>query len=92
MKKRIFFIWFCLCAYLFAANPICSNSEQDEIYRTKCYSFGDEFVYVSQEWPEYDNGDEKPEEGTTCFDTYRHSKSKKWNGSLEMEFNTVVYR
>ncbi|WP_288801722.1 hypothetical protein, partial [uncultured Fibrobacter sp.] len=57
MKKRIFFIWFCLCAYLFAANPICSNSEQDEIYRTKCYSFGDEFVYIYQEWPEYDNGD-----------------------------------
>lgn len=77
MKKRIFFIWFCLCAYLFAANPICSNSEQDEIYRTKCYSFGDEFVYIYQEWPEYDNGDEKPEEGITCFDKFKYSESQE---------------
>ena len=87
MKKRIFFIWFCLCAYLFAANPICSNSEQDEIYRTKCYSFGDEFVYIYQEWPEYDNGDEKP-----VLTNLNTVNPKKWSVSLEMEFNTVVYR
>jgi hypothetical protein len=48
-----------------AENPVCDNTEEYRIYETGCYSFGDEFVFVSKNWPEYENGEEKPEEGTT---------------------------
>ena len=60
-----------------AENPVCENTEESQIYNTGCYSFGGEFVFVSNAWPSYDNGDKKPEGGSTCFDKFRISKNAK---------------
>lgn len=78
MKKWIF-VYFLLCSwtFLFAGNPVCDNVEEYGIYETGCYSFGDEFVFIDKEWPEYDNGEEKPENGTTCFSKFKSSENRK---------------
>ena len=77
MVHKLFCISLCLCIYSFADNPICNNTEKYGIYGAGCYSFGDEFVFIDKEWPEYDNGDEKPEEGLTCFSKFKFSENRE---------------
>ena len=75
MHQNFVYLFLCvIVSVAFADNPICDNTEEYQIYNTRCFSFGDEFVFVSKNWPEYDNGEEKPEEGTTCFEKFRISE------------------
>ena len=76
MNRRILF-WLVSVSFAVAENPVCENTEESQIYNTGCYSFGDEFVFVSDAWPTYDNGDKKPEGGSTCFDKFRIPKNAK---------------
>lgn len=77
MHQNFVYLFLCvIVSVAFAGNPVCDNTEEYQIYNTACYSFGDEFVFVSKGWPEYDNGEEKPEEGTTCFEKFRISEEK----------------
>ena len=77
MHQNFVYLFLCvIVSVAFADNPICDNTEEYQIYNTHCFSFGDEFVFVSKNWPEYDNGEEKPEEGTTCFEKFRISENK----------------
>lgn len=77
MHQNFVYLFLCvIVSVAFAGNPVCDNTEEYQIYNTACYSFGDEFVFVSEGWPEYDNGEEKPEEGTTCFEKFRISEEK----------------
>lgn len=79
MMRNCFFILLCslLSISAYAENLMCSTTDLNEIYSTKCYSFGDEFLFVSNNWPQYDNGDEKPEVGATCFEKYVQGKKIK---------------
>ena len=77
MHQNFVYLFLCvIVSVAFAGNPVCDNTEENQIYYTACYSFGDEFVFVSKGWPEYDNGEEKPEEGTSCFEKFRISEEK----------------
>lgn len=70
------FLFCVITTTAFADNPVCDNTEEYLINTTGCYSFGNEFVFVSQNWPEYDNGEEMPEEGTVCFEKFKISEDK----------------
>ena len=77
MHQNFVYLFLCVIVNVaFADNPVCDNTEEYQIDNTGCYSFGDEFVFVSKGWPEYDNGEEKPEEGTTCFEKFKISEEK----------------
>lgn len=67
----------CFVALAVAKNPMCENTEKFQIHNTSCYSFGDEFVFVSDAWPTFGNGDEMPEDGYICFDKFRVSENAK---------------
>ena len=56
---------------------MCENTEELFIHNTGCYSFGGEFVFVSNTWPTFGNGDEMSEDGSTCFDKFRIPKNAK---------------
>ena len=69
MHQNFVYLFLCvIVSVAFADNPICDNTEEYQIYNTRCFSFGDEFVFVSKNWPEYDNGEEKPDEDNGYMD------------------------
>lgn len=90
-KKLCHFFLLLIVTTAYAGNPVCDNTEEYRIYETGCYSFGDEFVFVSKNWPEYDNGEEKPENGTTCFEKFRISENKDVREFIENGIHYVAY-
>ena len=52
--NRSFLFWLVSVSFAMAENPMCENTEELFIFNTGCYSFGGEFVFVSNAWPTYD--------------------------------------
>lgn len=91
MRLSSYLFLLCAVTTALAGNPVCDNTEEYRIYETGCYSFGDEFVFVSKNWPEYDNGEEMPEEGNTCFEKFRISEDKGAQKFAENGIHYVAY-
>ena len=90
-SSKFFLILLCSSVCSFADNPVCDNTEEYQIYEKRCYSFGDEFVFVSKGWPEYNDGEEKTEEGTTCFEKFRASEDENVEKFSKNGIHYVVY-
>lgn len=91
MRLSSYLFLLCAVTIAFAGNLVCDNTEEYRIYEMGCCSFGDEFVFVSENWPEYENGEEKPEEGTTCFEKFRISEDKGAREFVENGIHYVAY-
>ena len=61
----------------YADNPVCNNTDEIQIYNEKCYSFGDEFVFISNDWPKYGDGGDMPEKDVTCFEKFSYAGKVK---------------
>ncbi len=77
MAKSAFFLVLLFFAICHAENLICNNTEEYNITETGCYSFGDEFVFVSDGKPKYEKDGNESETGLTCFDRFSFSANRK---------------
>ena len=77
MMYRSFLVLLIICVCSFADNPVCDNTEMYRIDESGCYSFGNEFVFISKGWPKYGNGDDMPEEENTCFEKFSYAGKVK---------------
>ncbi len=87
MKKIIFvYLLLCLYPYSFADNPVCNNTEEYGIDESGCYSFGDEFVFIGKEWPEYNNGEKNLKKAQRALKNLEFQKIRISKNFPKMEF------